>query len=285
MMWEECVKTPWWWWWRLCIILCYSWQCNAVTANGRLLSQVEISCDVWHKNVNARKFIRNRLLHSLSIEKEETDYDHILLCSPDQSKLDSCFRDNQYIVCAMNRDETAHELSSSINEAMFHQFIARTRYYFNVHTFISEQIKKISLEDWTLCRHNHGYHGKADGSISDTVEMMEMKNIPSHDYIKTKFCSTLMFMIWFCIKIFDQKCSTHWSCTFGHHDDRKDHKWMALNLRLFVDVGGRMCSKTLLMMIQKTSFGTLEDAMLSLPMTCYYHRPELVWCLVQKLTM
>ena len=40
--------------------------------------------------------------------------------SPDQSKLDSCFGNNQYIVCAMNSDETAHELSFNIIKAMFH---------------------------------------------------------------------------------------------------------------------------------------------------------------------
>ena len=58
------------------------------------------------KNGNARKFIRNRLLHPSSSE-EEPDFDHIRLCSPDKSKLESCFEDDQYIVCAMNRDETA----------------------------------------------------------------------------------------------------------------------------------------------------------------------------------
>ena len=42
------------------------------------------------KNDNARTFIRNRLLHPLSRE-EEPDSDHIGLCSPDQSKLYSCF--------------------------------------------------------------------------------------------------------------------------------------------------------------------------------------------------
>ena len=71
-------------------------------------------------------------------EEEESDFNHIWLCSPDQSKLDSCFWDDQYIVCAMNRDRTAHELSFNIIEAMFHQLLSRNRYYFNVHTFISQ---------------------------------------------------------------------------------------------------------------------------------------------------
>ena len=72
------------------------------------------------KDVNERKFIRNRLLHPLSKEEEEEpDYDHIQVCSPDQSQLDSCFGDDQYTVHAMNRDETAHDLSYIIEE-MFH---------------------------------------------------------------------------------------------------------------------------------------------------------------------
>ena len=56
--------------------------------------------------------------------------------APDQSKLDSCFGDDHYIVCAMNRDETAHKLSFNIIEELFHHFIARNWYYFNVHAFI-----------------------------------------------------------------------------------------------------------------------------------------------------
>ena len=62
------------------------------------------------KNDNSAKFIRNRLLHLLSRE-EEPDFDHIWHCSLDQSKLDYCFGDDQCIVCAMKRDETAHELN------------------------------------------------------------------------------------------------------------------------------------------------------------------------------
>ena len=126
-----------------------------------LFTQDEISCDVWYKNGNAAKFIRNRLLH-LSLSEEELDFDHIQLCSPDPSKLDSCFGDNQYIVCAMNRNGTAHNLSCNIIVAMFHHFIAQNMYYFNVHSFIGKQVNKRSLEDWKLYRHNHGHHSKAD---------------------------------------------------------------------------------------------------------------------------
>ena len=78
---------------------------------------------------NARIFISNRLFCPLSRENDEPDFDYILLCSPDQPKFDSCFTDDQHIVCAMNRDETAHELSFNIIKAMFHQFIERNRYY------------------------------------------------------------------------------------------------------------------------------------------------------------
>ena len=121
------------------------------------------------KDGNARKFIRNRFLHLLSKEEEEPDFDHIC-CSPNQVKLDSCFGDDQYIVCGMKRDETAHELFFNIIEAMFHQFIARNRYYFNIHTFIGQQINQGSFEDWKLCRHNHRHHIKYDSLISDTWE-------------------------------------------------------------------------------------------------------------------
>ena len=74
-------------------------------------------------NSNGRNFIRNRLLHPFSKEEEEPDFDHIGLCYPDQSKLASCFGDDQCIVCEMKRDETAHELSCNIIEVMFHKFI------------------------------------------------------------------------------------------------------------------------------------------------------------------
>ena len=43
------------------------------------------------KDGNARKFIRNRLIHPLSKEDEEPNFDHIRICSSDQSKLDSSF--------------------------------------------------------------------------------------------------------------------------------------------------------------------------------------------------
>ena len=37
LLWEECIQRPLWsWWWWLCVILWYSWGCNAVTANGML---------------------------------------------------------------------------------------------------------------------------------------------------------------------------------------------------------------------------------------------------------
>ena len=87
----------------------------------------------------------------------------------------------------MIRGETAHELSFNIIKAMVHQFIARKRYYFDVHTFIGQQINKRSLKDWKLCRHNHGNHGKADSLISEFVKMMEMKDILIHDYIKARW--------------------------------------------------------------------------------------------------
>ena len=66
---------------------------------------------------DAAKFIRNKLLQP-SIREEEPGFNHIRLCSPVQSKLDSCFGDNQYILCAFNRDETALELFFHIIEAM-----------------------------------------------------------------------------------------------------------------------------------------------------------------------
>ena len=79
----------------------------------------------------------------------------------------------------MNRDETAN-----IIKAMFHQFIAQNRYYFNVHTDIGQQMNKRSLEDWKLCRHNHWQYGNAVSSISDIVEMKEMDDILINNYIK-----------------------------------------------------------------------------------------------------
>ena len=48
---------------------------------------------------------------------------------------------------------------------MFHQFIVRNRYYFNLLTFIDQQINKRSWQDWKLCRHLHGHCGKDDSSI------------------------------------------------------------------------------------------------------------------------
>ena len=96
------------------------------------------------------------------------------------------FAVDQYILCAMNGVERAHESFFNIIEAIFHQFITKNRSYFNNHTFIDHQINKRSLKDWKLCRHNHGHHGKYDNSISDIVDMMEMNDIPIHYYKKTR---------------------------------------------------------------------------------------------------
>ena len=46
----------------------------------------------------------------------------------------------------MNMDETAHELSFNIIKAMFHHFITRNRYYFDVHTFFGQNMNEMSLE-------------------------------------------------------------------------------------------------------------------------------------------
>ena len=86
----------------------------------------------------------------------------------------------------MNRDEKANELSLNIIKGMFHQFIARIRYHFNVDTFIGQQINNRSLEDWKLCRYDHGHHGKDYSSIS-ILEMKEINNIPILGYIKTRW--------------------------------------------------------------------------------------------------
>ena len=77
------------------------------------------------KKGNAEKFIRNRLLHPSSREEKDSDFDHIQLCSPDQFKLDTCSEDEQYIVCSMNRDETAHALSFNIIKSMMFTSLTR----------------------------------------------------------------------------------------------------------------------------------------------------------------
>ena len=41
------------------------------------------------------------------------------------------------------------------------------------------------MDDWKLHWHNHVHHGKYDTLISDILEMMEMKEIHIHDYVKT----------------------------------------------------------------------------------------------------
>ena len=84
----------------------------------------------------------------------------------------------------MNGNVTTHELSFDIIKAMFHQFIAQNRYYFNAHTCIDNKMNKRSFEDWKLCCHNHGHNGKADSLISNIVEM---KEIIIHDKIKTSW--------------------------------------------------------------------------------------------------
>ena len=85
------------------------------------------------KNGNVVKLNMNRL-HPPSSSEEESDLDYIRFCPTNQSKLDSCFWDDQYIACVINRDDAAHELSYYIIEAMFHHFIERNRYYFAVYT-------------------------------------------------------------------------------------------------------------------------------------------------------
>ena len=90
-----------------------------------------------------------------------------------------------YCMCN-DRDEAAHELSFNLIETIFHQFVAKNRYHFNVHAFICQQINKRSLEVYIWCRHNHGHHDKEDRTISDIAEMMEMKDISIDDYITTR---------------------------------------------------------------------------------------------------
>ena len=68
---------------------------------------------------------------------------------------------------------------------MFHQFIARNRNYFDVHTFFGQPINKRSFEDWKLCRHNYQYHHKDDNLLPDILEMTEMKDVPTQHYMKT----------------------------------------------------------------------------------------------------
>ena len=87
----------------------------------------------------------------------------------------------------MNRDETAHELSFNIIEAMFHQFIARNKYYFNVYTFIGQQINKRSFENWNTVQAQPGHHSKDDSLFFDIVEMKEMYDILIQDYIKVRW--------------------------------------------------------------------------------------------------
>ena len=110
---------------------------------------------------------------TLLSREEKHDFDHIKLGFSDQSKLDSCFDSHRYILCAMNIDKTAHELSYEIIEAVFCNFIDTNRHYFAVHTFIDQQITKMSAEKWMICKYNHGYYGQSDTSVSDIVELKE----------------------------------------------------------------------------------------------------------------
>ena len=49
--------------------------------------------------------------------------------------------------------------------------------------FISQQINKMSMEEWMLCKCNHGYCGKSDTSICDIVATKETDGIVIHDHI------------------------------------------------------------------------------------------------------
>ena len=89
------------------------------------------------KTGNARVFSSEIGCFILYQEKK-----NLILITFDQYKLDFCFGDDQFIVCAMNGDKRAHELSFNIIEAMFHHFIAQNSYYFNVYTLIGQQINK-----------------------------------------------------------------------------------------------------------------------------------------------
>ena len=82
----------------------------------------------------------------------------------------------------MNRDKTAHELSFNIIEVMFHQFIARNRYHFNVHTFIGQQINSRSFEDWKLCRHNRGI------MLNMTFNFLYFGNVGNETHSNSRLC-------------------------------------------------------------------------------------------------
>ena len=99
---------------------------------------------------------------------------------------DSCSVWICFAFCAINSNETAHELSFKIIGAVVHHSITSNRHYFNVHSSICQQIDKMSVEDWKLCRHNHGYHGKADTSITDIVEVKEMYDIAVQDHTRKR---------------------------------------------------------------------------------------------------
>ena len=48
-------------------------------------------------------------------------------------------------------------------------------------------VNKLTTDYWKLCKHNHGHHSKTNSSIFVILEMKKMKEIPIHDYIKTKW--------------------------------------------------------------------------------------------------
>ena len=81
----------------------------------------------------------------------------------------------------------------------------------------------------------------------------------------------------------------HFWPAWGHMLDlTKDHQWMTSILRLFADIVGRMCSKTLMMVIQKALYHHLVLLMMQC-CHCQWHAIitgwNPLWCLVQKMVM
>ena len=112
-------------WHPLVVFMMQYWPCQCM-----LSSQVYISCDACSKRRQS-KFIGKRLLQLLLKEKDSI-FDHKRCCSPDWSKFDSCFWDDHYILCTINRNKTVKVLSYKMLEGMFHHFIARNNFYFDV---------------------------------------------------------------------------------------------------------------------------------------------------------
>ena len=67
--------------------------------------------------------IHQEYFASFLIKRKEPNLDDIQLCSPDQSKSNSCFGNDQYTVCAMNKNETTHKLSFTISSMFIHLLI------------------------------------------------------------------------------------------------------------------------------------------------------------------